>query len=145
MKVSLRGGAVEGVIGTGQGLAQEMVKEETGYQDEISGANVALTGGLSAITGGVLSGGAGLMQTKLALNASKKLEISQQAAKEVAKVANKKAKQTLAKKGNENKLKFIRGQLKALDVEKVNLGQGLTDEITEAKKLGTLEAGLPSN
>jgi len=143
MASALRGGTVEGVIGTGQGLAQEMVKEETGYQDEISGTNVALAGGMSALTGGVLSGGAGLLQTRQALGAANKLEVSQEAAKNVAKVANKKAKQTLAKKGNDNKLKFIRGQLKALDAEKVNLGQGLTDEIAEAKKLGTLEAGLP--
>jgi len=141
---ALRGGTVEGIIGTGQGLAQEMVKEETGYQDEISGTNVALTGGLSAITGGAISGGASILQTKQALAAANKLEVSQEAAKEVAKVANKKAKQTLAKKGNSNKLKFIQGQLNALDPEKVALGKGLTDEIAEAKELGTLKAGLPT-
>ena len=141
---ALKGGAVEGVIGTGQGLAQEMVKEETGYQDEIDYGKVATTGGISAITGGVLSGGAGVSQTIGALNAAKKLEVSQQAAKTVAKNANKKAKQTLAKKGNDNKLKFIEGQLKALDPEKVALGKGLTDEIAEAKQLGTLRAGLPT-
>ena len=141
---ALKGGAVEGVIGTGQGLAQEMVKEETGYQDEIDYGKVATTGGISAVTGGALSGGAGISQTIGALNAAKKLEVSQQAAKTVAKNANKKAKQTLAKKGNNNKLKFIEGQLKALDPEKVALGKGLTDEIAEAKQLGTLRAGLPT-
>lgn len=141
---ALKGMAVEGGIGTGQGLAQEMVKEETGYQDDISGTNVALIGGGSALTGGLFSGGSGLLQTKQALNAAKKLEVSQQAAKKVAKTANEKAKRTLAKKGNEKKLKFIRGQLKALDTEKVALGKGLTDEIAEAKQLGTLDAGLPT-
>jgi len=141
---ALKGGAVEGAIGTGQGLAQEMVKEETGYQDEIDYGKVATTGGISAVTGGALSGGAGISQTIGALNAAKKLEVSQQAAKTVAKNANKKAKQTLAKKGNDNKLKFIEGQLKALDPEKVALGKGLTDEIAEAKQLGTLRAGLPT-
>lgn len=144
MSSALKGAAVEGAIGTGQGLAQEMVKQETGYQDDISGANIALTGGVSAITGGVISGGSGLLQTKQALDAAKKLEVSQEAAKNVAKRANAKAKQTLAKKGNENKLKFIRGQLNALDPEKVALGKGLTDEIAEAKELGTLDAGLPT-
>ena len=141
---ALKGATVEGAIGTGQGLAQEMVKEETGYQDDISYQNVALTGGVSAITGGVLSGGSGLLQTKQALDAAKKLEVSQQAAKNVAKQANEKAKRTLAKKGNEKKLQFIRGQLKALDPEKVALGKGLTDEIAEAKDLGSLDAGLPT-
>ena len=53
----------EGAIGTGQGLAQEMTKEETGYQDDISYGNVALTGGISGITGGVIGGGAGILQT----------------------------------------------------------------------------------
>ncbi len=144
MASALRAGTVEGIIGTGQGLAQEMVKEETGYQDEINATNVALTGGVSALTGGIIGGGAGALQTKLALNASKKLEVAQQAAKTVAKNANKKAKQTLAKKGNDNKLKFIEGQLKALDPDKVALGKGLTDEIAEAKQLGTLRAGLPT-
>ena len=59
-KSIVRGALVEGTIGTGQGLAQEMTKVETGYKDEISGANVALTGGISAITGGAISGTASL-------------------------------------------------------------------------------------
>ncbi len=144
MASALRAGTAEGIIGTGQGLAQEMTKEETGYQDEIDATNVAMTGGISALTGGVLGGGSGLAQTIGGLSASKKLETSQQAAKLVAKSANQKAKRTIAKKGNENKLKFIEGQLKALDPEKVALGKGLTDEIAEAKQLGTLRAGLPT-
>ncbi len=144
MASAMRAGVVEGAIGTGQGLAQEMVKEETGYQDQINATNVALTGGVSALTGGILGGGSGLLQTVGGLSAAKKLETSQQAAKLVAKSANQKAKRTLAKKGNENKLKFIEGQLKALDPEKVALGKGLTDEIAEAKQLGTLKAGLPA-
>ena len=143
MASAMRAGLVEGAIGTGQGLAQEMVKEETGYQDQINATNVALTGGVSALTGGILGGGSGLLQTVGGLSAAKKLETSQQTAKLVAKSANRKAKRTLAKKGNENKLKFIEGQLKALDPEKVALGKGLTDEIAEAKELGTLKAGLP--
>ena len=47
--------AIEGTVGTGQGLAQEETRVETGQQKEIDAGQVALTGGLSAF-GGVISG-----------------------------------------------------------------------------------------
>ena len=141
-KSVLRGATVEGGIGLVQGTAQEMAKVETGYKDEISGTNIALTGGLSALTGGVLSGTAGVLQTKQALGATKKLNVAQVAAEKTAKNANEKAKVVL-EKATASQKKFISSKLKALDPEKVALGSALTDDIAKAKELGTLKAGLP--
>ena len=141
-KSVIRGGLVEGTIGTGQGLAQEMTKVETGNQDEISGANVALIGGLSAVTGGALSGLAGLGQSAQALGAVNKLDVSQKAAEKTAKSANLKAKKVLEKATKKDKA-FISKSLRALDPEKVALGSSLLDDIAKSKDLGTLKAGLP--
>ena len=137
-----RGAIVEGAIGTGQGLAQEMTKVETGYKDEISGANVALTGGISAITGGAISGTAGLLQSKQALGALEKVDVSQKAAEKVAKSANLKAKKVI-EKATEKQKKFISSKLKELDPKKVAMGDALVGDISKAKELGTLKAGLP--
>tara|TARA_R110000822_G_C15330719_1_gene494542 strand:- start:51 stop:3353 length:3303 start_codon:yes stop_codon:yes gene_type:complete len=141
-KSIIRGATAEGAIGTVQGLAQEKTEVETGYKDEVSLTNVALTGGISAVTGGALSGLVGVKQTKQAIKASDKLDVAQKAAEKVAKSANLKAKKILAKTSSKRK-KFISDRLKALDPKKVALGKSLTDDIAEATELGTLKAGLP--
>ena len=138
----LRGATVEGTIGAVQGTAQEMAKVESGYKDEVSLTNIGLTTGISAVTGGALTGFAGAGQTAQALSASKKLDVSQAAAEKIAKNANLKAKAVLKKASNSQK-KFISDKLKALDPDKVALGKSLTDDIAKAKELGTLKAGLP--
>lgn len=141
-KSVLRGGAVEGSIGALQGTAQEMAKVESGYKDEVDYGNIALTTGISAVTGGAVSGLAGTGQTVQALRASKKLDVAQVASEKIAKEANTKAKAVLEKATIEQK-KFISDKLKALDPEKVALGKNLTDKIAKEKELGTLKAGLP--
>ena len=141
-KSIVRGATVEGAIGTGQGLAQEMTKVETGYKDEISGVNVALTGGISAITGGAISGTAGLLQSKQAVGALEKVDVSQKAAEKVAKSANLKAKKVL-EKATEKQKKFISSKLRELDPKKIAMGDALVGDISKAKELGTLKAGLP--
>tara|TARA_R110001592_G_scaffold182316_1_gene425506 strand:- start:1016 stop:4216 length:3201 start_codon:yes stop_codon:yes gene_type:complete len=143
-KSAIRAGLTEGAIGTGQGLAQEMTKTETGYQDEISGTNIALTGGISGITGGVIGGGAGILQTKQALKAAEKLDVAQTAQKTLSTKANAKAKATLQKNKNKNTQKYISKSLNALDPEKVDLGIGIAREIADAKELGTLTGKLPT-
>ena len=139
-----KGATVEGAIGTGQALAQEMTKKETGYTDEISAGRIALTGGVSALTGGTLSSITGGIQTAQALKAAKKLDVAQIEAKKLSKKANAKAKLTIKKKGESNKIKFIQGKLKELDPEKVELGKTLAKEIADSKQLGTMTAKLPT-
>ena len=143
-KSALRAATTEGTIGVVQGTAQEMTKEETGYQDDINYGNIALTGGASAITGGVIGGTTGFFQTKQALAAAKKLDVAQTAQKTIAKTANAKAKVALKKNKNSNAQKYISKSLKALDPEKVNLGVGIMREIADAKDLGTLTGKLPT-
>ena len=137
-----RGAIVEGTIGTGQGIAQEMTKVETNYKDEVSLGTVALTGGVSAIAGGAFSGLAGLGQSALALKATDKLDVAQKAAAKTAKSANLKAKKVL-KKATLKQKKFVSDQLNALDPKKTALGDELLKDIADSKKLGTLKAGLP--
>ena len=141
-KSVLRGATVEGTVGAVQGTAQEMAKVESGYKDEIDYGNIALTTGVSAITGGTITGLTGTGQTLQALKASEKLDVSQVAAEKIAKSANKKAKAVLEKATDQQK-KFVSDKLKALDPEKVELGKAITDDIAKQKKLGTLKAGLP--
>ena len=68
--------------------------------------------------------------------------MSQKAAEKVAKSANLKAKKVL-EKATEKQKKFISSKLKELDPKKVAMGDALVDDISKAKELGTLKAGLP--
>lgn len=141
-KSVLRGAGVEGAVGAVQGTAQELTDVETGYKKEVDLGNIALTTGVSAITGGAISGLTGTGQTLQALKASEKLDVSQVAAEKIAKSANKKAKAVLEKATDQQK-KFISDKLRALDPEKVELGSSITEQIAKEKELGTLKAGLP--
>jgi hypothetical protein len=147
-KSAIRAGLTEAGIGAVQGTAQEMTREETGYQDEIDYGNIALTTGISGITGGVIGGGAGILQTRQALKAAEKLDVAQQAQKKIAADANLKAKATLKKVANNKEAKrtynYVNDNLKALDPDKVYLGQGLMRDIADAKELGTLTGKLPT-
>ena len=115
-KSVLRGAGVEGAVGAVQGTAQELTDVETGYKKEVDLGNIALTTGVSAITGGAISGLTGTGQTLQALKASEKLDVSQVAAEKIAKSANKKAKAVLEKATDQQK-KFISDKLRALDPE----------------------------
>lgn len=62
---------IEGTIGTGQGLVQEETRVETGQQEEIDIGQVALTGGLSTLGGGVAGALVGRQQTKMSRGSCK--------------------------------------------------------------------------
>ncbi len=141
---AIRAGTTEGIIGAVQGTAQEMTKAETGYQDDINYGNIALTTGISTVTGGGIGALAGKFQTDQAIKAKGKLDLAQDAEKNLAKKANSKAKATLQKNKNSNAQKYISKNLKALDPEKVDLGIGIMREIADAKELGTLTGKLPT-
>mgnify|MGYP006090447743 FL=1 len=147
-KSAIRAGLTEAGIGAVQGTAQEMTKEETGYTDEIDYGNIALTTGISGLTGGVIGGTAGALQTRQAFKAAEKLDVATNAQKVIAKDANLKAKATLKKVANNKELKrtynYINDNLKALDPDKVSLGTGLMRDIADAKELGTLTGKLPT-
>jgi len=148
-KSAIRAGLTEAGIGAVQGTAQEMTRAETGYQDEIDYGNIALTTGLSGLTGGTIGAGTGYLQTKQALKAKGKLDVAEAAEKTIAASANKKAKATIKKVANNNELKrtynYINDNLKALDPEKVALGQGIMRDIADAKDMGTLTGKLPTD
>ena len=149
--------AIEGTVGTGQGLAQEETRVETGQQKEIDAGQVALTGGLSAF-GGVISGAiVGKQQTKLARDAAKLARISESSEKAIAKQANDNAKETIKqattsgtrKQRRQNKVNMgvVRRRLRdltALDPDKVNLGKKLKEDIAKAKGVDGLTVGLPT-
>mgnify|MGYP003139942467 CR=1 FL=1 len=54
-KSALKAAAVEGSIGYGQGLGQEAVRTDVGLQESITGERALTTGGLSALTAGVIN------------------------------------------------------------------------------------------
>jgi len=148
---------IEGTIGTGQGVVQEETRVETGQQEEIDVGQVALTGGLSTLGGGVAGAIVGKQQTKMSREAAKLARIAESSEKAIAKQANDNAKETIKqattsgtkkqKRQNKVNIGVVKRRLQdltALDPDKVNLGKKLKDDIAKAKGLDGLTAGLPT-
>ncbi len=160
LKSAAKGAAVEGVIGTGQGAAQESARVETGVQDEFTGVRTASTGALSAIGGALPAGLAGLQQTvgftgrggaRKAKALQEAGEAAETAAQESAKAEVKKQFNRIRSKTRVEKTKTeilgdkvdevrkayrqLQGQKDALDTEKVAAGKELLKDLSTTEQL----------
>lgn len=133
--------AVEGAIGTGQALAQEQTRVETGLQEDIRGEQVALTGGLSALTGGVIGAVTGRQQTKAASKADELYEQAEIAAAKRAATASEESKRVLAE-ADEAQVDEVRETLNELDPMKVAIGRKIAQNLQPGM---TMEAALGSD
>lgn len=127
LKSGLKGAAVEGVIGTGQGAAQESARVETGVQDEFTGVRTASTGALSAIGGALPAGLAGLQQTVgfTGRGGARKARALQEAGEAAETAAQESAKAEVKKQFNK-----IRSKTRVEKTKKEILG----DKIDEVRK-----------
>ena len=137
---AVKAAAVEGAIGTGQALAQEETRVQTGLQEDIRGEQVALTGGLSALTGGIMGGIAGKAQSKQGKAADELYEQSQIAAANRANEASEKSQEVL-KTASPDKIKEVKEVLNELDPTKVAVGRRLKRDLLPGD---TMEAALGS-
>ena len=138
---ALKAAAVEGAIGTGQALAQEQTRVETGLQEDIRGSQVALTGGLSAIAGGGIGAITGRQQTKAASKADELYEKANIAAANRAAEASKETKRVLANK-NTAEVNAVKEKLNELDPNKVAIGRKIAQNLQPG---ATMEAALGSD
>ena len=131
---------VEGAIGTGQALAQEQTRVETGLQEDIRGEQVALTGGISALTGGAIGAVTGRQQTKAATKANELYEQAEIAAAKRAAKASEESKKVLDE-ASESEITEIRDTLNELDPMKVAVGRRIAQDLQPG---ATMEAALGS-
>ena len=141
---ALKAAAVEGSIGFGQGLGQEAVRTDVGLQESITGERALTTGGLSALTAGVINFPTGICQAKKASRANELIALNELKAAEKASKASEKSAATIIR-ANEttdgaSKIKQIRETLQALDPEKVRKGRNIK---RMSSMSDSLEAGLP--
>jgi hypothetical protein len=137
---ALKAATVEGAIGTGQALAQEETRVETGLQEEIRGSQVALTGGLSALTGGAIGAVTGRQQTKAATKADELYEQAVIGAAKRAAKASEESKRVLAN-AEASEIDAVRETLNELDPMKVAIGRKIAQNLQPGM---TMEAALGS-
>ena len=137
---ALKAAAVEGAIGTGQALAQEQTRVETGLQEDIRGEQVALTGGLSAITGGAIGAITGRQQTKAASKADELYEQAEIGAAKRAAKASDESKRVL-ENAEASEINAVKETLNELDPMKVAIGRRIAQNLQPGM---TMEAALGS-
>ena len=142
-KSALKSAAVEGAIGFGQGLGQEVIRKETGLQERVTGDRALTSGGISALTAGVINFPVGMLQAKKASRANELIALNELKAAEKASKASEKSAATIVRVNNEggaSQIKQIRETLQALDPEKVRKGRNIK---RMSSMSDSLEAGLP--
>ena len=143
-KSALKSAAVEGSIGFGQGLGQEVIRKETGLQERVTGDRALTTGGISALTAGVINFPTGIYQAKKASRANELIALNELKAAEKASKASEISSATIIrvneKAGGASKISKIRETLQALDPEKVRKGRNIK---RMSSMSDSLEAGLP--
>jgi len=162
LKDATKGAAVEGLIGLGQGTAQEATRVETEIQDEITGELATKTALMAAGTGGILNfvTATGIPKVSLkgvdfkdalikgrtvrAEEADELYYMNKLNAAEKANKASEKSKiviQKYTEKVGADSVNTIRKTLKSLDPELVQKGRHLKQMSSTSD---TLEAALPS-
>lgn len=120
-----RAAVVEGSIGAVQDVGNQGVRMELDPEREFSAGQLALSTGISAVTGGVMSAPNSYFQSRNAIKAERMKNIGERAEAKVISVALDTAKETVAK-----------ATYRPLDDIKVELGEAVRTE-----KLDTLTAG----
>ena len=120
-----RAAAVEGGIGAVQDVGNQAVRMEVDPDREFSAGQFALSTGISAVTGGVLSAPNSYFQSRNAIKAERMKNIGERAEARVVVEAVNTAKETVSK-----------ASYRPLDEIKVELGEAVRTE-----KLDTLTAG----
>ena len=149
-KATLQAGkaaAVEGAIGAGQGLAQELTRDEVGLQEGVTGERTAKTALASAATAGIINFPLALMQ-KGSIPKIKKGDREANELYESAQINQaKKATEASAKTAEvlettpQSVVNKVKTTLNALDPEKVRKGRQIK---MMSSTSSTLEASLPS-
>ena len=144
LKSSAKAAAVEGSIGFGQGLGQESVRTDVGLQERVTGERALMTGGVSALTAGVINFPAGMVQASKASRANELIALNELKAAEKASKASEISSATIIRAnkttGGASQIKKIKETLQALDPEKVRKGRNIK---RMSSMSDSLEAGLP--
>lgn len=135
LKGATKAAAVEGALGLGQGAVQEGTRVTTGIQEEFTGGRTLAQGIGSAVGAGVLNLPIGLGTTVMSKRANELAEQADLAATELAKIASKRSKKELAKAGNKDKAKKVRGILDALNPNDVALGRKLKKDMSGSESV----------
>lgn len=135
LKGATKAAAVEGALGLGQGAVQEGTRVTTGIQEEFTGGRTLAQGIGSAVGAGVLNLPIGLGTTVMSKRANELAEQADLAATELAKIASKRSKEELAKAGNKDKAKKVRGILDALNPNDVALGRKLKKDMSGSESV----------
>tara|TARA_R100001591_G_scaffold117993_1_gene139002 strand:- start:16060 stop:19164 length:3105 start_codon:yes stop_codon:yes gene_type:complete len=138
---ALAAGTVEATIGAGQAMSQEQVRVETGLQDKIDAGNVALTAGISGVTGGLLSFPVAKRAITKGKEADELYEAAQFAAAEKANKASEATARVLKENSQKDITRVQRG-LNQLDPTKVAIGRKLKQDLQPGE---TMEAALGSD
>lgn len=138
---AMSAGLVEGAIGAGQAVSQEQVRVETGLQDKIDAGEVALTAGLSGVTGGLLSFPVAKRAITKGKEADELYEAAQFAAAERANKASENTTRVL-KSVSKKKISTVQKGLNQLDPTKVAIGRRLKQDLQPGE---TMEAALGSD
>ena len=109
-------------------------------QEDIRGEQVALTGGISALTGGAIGAVTGRQQTKAATKANELYEQAEIAAAKRAAKASEESKKVLDE-ASESEITEIRDTLNELDPMKVAVGRRIAQNLQPG---ATMEAALGS-
>lgn len=132
-KGAVRAGAVEGTIGAGHALAQEKTRVETGLQEEVSGAQVAV-GALASAVPGAAFGAASQVKRAIDENvATRVMNITQKTVERQTRLANRGVTKDVFE--NEETSELANNIYSALKEKKLSLEETIPEELARGREL----------